>query len=86
MHYNSGFLNGTANPLCQRGHFPLRTKLISIPHHPIMPPHRMKQPTFSGAAAFLVLCMYDKADAHACLCEMCGNAGWRHAVATANTV
>lgn len=59
MHYNHGFLNGNTNPLCQRGHFPPCTKLISIPHHPITPPHWLKQPTFSGAAVFFLyfLCM-----------------------------
>lgn len=59
MHYNHGFLNGNTNPLCQRGHFPPCTKLISIPHHPITPPHWLKQPTFSGAAEFFLyfVCM-----------------------------
>lgn len=59
MHCNHWFLDGNTNPLCQRGHFPPCTKLISIPHHPITPPHLIetayifqRQPHF-----FFVLCI-----------------------------
>ena len=32
---------------------------------------------FQGQLHFYVLCMYDKAKACACVCEMCNDAGWR---------
>lgn len=58
VHCNHRFLNGNTNPLCQRGRFPPCTKLIPVPHHPITPPHWLKQPAFSGAAGFFSLLFF----------------------------
>lgn len=87
MHCNRWFLDGNTNPLCQRGHFPPCTKLISIPHHPITPPHLIetayifqRQPHF-----FCTLYMYDKTKAYACVREMCSNRGHKVVVAKYNT-
>lgn len=44
-------LIGNANHFCSGRHFPGQTILIPIPHHPIMPPHWLKQPSFPGSVA-----------------------------------
>lgn len=84
MHYNHGFLNGNTNPLCQRGHFPPhKTHFNSTSSHYASTLIETAN-IFRGSCSIFVLCMYDKAKAYACVCEMCSNAGWRLTVAIAN--
>lgn len=68
MHCNHWFLDGNTNPLCQRGHFPPCTKLISIPHHPITPPHLIETAyIFQRQPHFFLYSVYVWQDQSLCL-------------------